>query len=83
MSTKTIAVDSKVYARLAAAKQESESFSKAIGRILGKVQGQNTGEVVLLRLRDFPSLSEVDADQMLDRVAESRAHEDWGLHDLS
>ncbi len=83
MSTKTIAVDSRVYARLAAAKQESESFSKAIDRILGEVRGQSTGEDVLSRLRDFPTLGETDAEQMLDRIAESRMHENWGRHDLS
>jgi predicted CopG family antitoxin len=83
MSTKTIAVDSRVYARLAAAKQESESFSKTIDRILGEVGGRTTGDDVLSRLRDFPALSETDAEQMLDRVAESRAHEEWDRHDLS
>ena len=39
MSTKNIALDSQVYRRLSAYKKESESFSKAIARILDDIEG--------------------------------------------
>ena len=83
MSTKTIAVDSRVYARLAAAKLESESFSKAIDRILGQAGSKGTGEEILRGLGDLSELSYDDGEQILKRVAESREEEGWEKHDLS
>ena len=83
MSTKTIAVDTQVYTRLAAVRRESESFSKAIDRILDEVRSRGTGEEVLGKLRDFPSISGADAQRIMDGVTESRAQEAWDSHDLS
>jgi predicted CopG family antitoxin len=50
MSTKTIAVDSRVYDRLAREKREGESFSKTIDRLLREIGGVHTGSHVLRAL---------------------------------
>ena len=83
MSTKTIAVDTRVYGRLAKAKQESESFSKAIDRMLSRVQSEHTGNQILHGLADLASLSEADAKEMRNRVDNSRSKETWKPNDLS
>jgi predicted CopG family antitoxin len=77
MSTKTIAVDSRVYIRLAAAKREGESFSKAISRLLDTVGRAHTGEQILRELDDLPDLSYDDGETMLSAVAENRELETW------
>jgi len=82
MSTKTIAVDSRVYERLARAKREGESFSRAIDRLLEKVGAAHTGREVLRALEDVVSLPEADAAIMLAVVEENRAGEAWEAHDL-
>lgn len=51
MSTKTIAVDSRVYERLAAARREGESFSKAIDRLLQEAAAFHTGGAILGKSR--------------------------------
>ena len=83
MSTKTIAVDSKVYSRLAAVKRDGESFSKAISRLLDTVGQAHTGEKILRELVDVPRLSREDGQVMLSAVAENRELEAWDDdHDL-
>ena len=82
MSTKTIAVDSQVYARLAAAKKEGESFSKAIDRLLAEVGDAHTGSDILRALGEVVPLSEEDAAVMLAVVEENRSGEIWEEHDL-
>ena len=82
MSTKNIALDSRVYRRLARLKRESESFSKAIDRIITQAQQANTGGEILSRLSEFSSLSEDDAELMLELIDKGRADEDWPEHDL-
>ena len=82
MSTKTIAVDSRVYDRLARAKQEGESFSKTIDRLLREVGGVHTGSHVLRALDDITPLPEEDAAAMLAVVEENRASETWEEDDL-
>ncbi len=82
MSTKTIALDSRIYTRLAQHKRESESFSKAIDRILQHLEGDHTGRDILGRLQEMPSLSAQDARALLKEIAESRRLELWEGHDL-
>ena len=82
MSTKTIAVDSRVYERLAGAKRESESFSKEIDRLLQEVGTAHTGQHVLRALEDIAPLPAGDAAAMLAVVEENRASEAWVAHDL-
>lgn len=82
MSTKTIAVDSRVYDRLARAKREGESFSKTIDRLLREVGGVHTGRHVLRALEEMAPLPEADAAVMLAVVQENRASETWEEHDL-
>ncbi len=77
MSTKTIAVDLRVYQRLAAVKREGESFSNAIDRILVEVGAAHTGKDILQRLGEVAPLSEEDSEVFLDVVAENRASEGW------
>lgn len=82
MSTKTIAVDVRVYERLAAAKREGESFSRAIERLLTTAGEQHTGSDIVHRLHDVPELSTEEADVYLRVVAEHRATERWDRSDL-
>ncbi|MSR19401.1 MAG: hypothetical protein EXR91_00265 [Gemmatimonadetes bacterium] len=77
MSIKTIAVDSRVYARLAAAKQEGESFSRVIDRLLGKASSAHTGASILRELSGLPPLRPEDARVFLDVLGENRAREPW------
>lgn len=82
MSTKTIAVDSRVYDRLASVKRGDESFSKAIDRLLTELEAAHTGKDILRGLASFTPLSPADADTFLNVVAENRAHERWDTRDL-
>ncbi len=82
MSTKTIAVDSRVYERLAAIKGEGESFSKAIDRLLDEVGSVCTGAEILRGLRMVPDLSDDEAESMLAVVRENRDQERWTVNDL-
>jgi predicted CopG family antitoxin len=76
MSTKTIAVDSRVYDQLAAVKKEGESFSKAIARLLIAFSRAHTGGQILRGLQSVDSLSEEDSKVFLDIVAENRISDD-------
>lgn len=82
MSTKTIAVDTRVYDRLAQTKREGESFSKTIDRLLEQVGAAHTGADILRALEEIPPLPEEDAAVMLSVVEEDRASETWEAHDL-
>lgn len=82
MSTKTIAVESRVYERLARAKREGESFSKAIDRLLREVGTAHTGRQILRAIEQLPPLAAADAAVMLGVVEENRASEAWERHDL-
>lgn len=82
MSTKTIAVNTEVYERLAAAKREGESFSKVIDRLLTQAAGAHTGKDILGHVARFPALPEEDAEVFMQVIAESRAQERWHAHDL-
>lgn len=83
MSTKTIALDSGVYDRLASLKGRSESFSKVIDRLIAKVVTAHTAADVLAQIDAQTSLSDADADTMACVVRENRDTEKWPVHDLS
>lgn len=82
MSTKTIAVDSRVYDRLVAVKKEEESLSEAIDRLLVQVGVAHTGRDILRGLETIAPLSEQDSEVFLQVVAENRASERWNERDL-
>jgi Putative antitoxin len=82
MSTKTIAVDSRVYERLTAVKRESESFSRTIDRLLIEVGAAHTGRSILQGLVSISPLSEQDSKAFLEIIAEDRASEEWNPSDL-
>lgn len=82
MSTKTIAVDSRVYKRLAASRREGESFSKAIDRLLQEAAAVHTGGAILGKLAQIDPLSLEEAEEFLAVVAENRADEEWDDRDL-
>ena len=82
MSTKTIAVDSRVYDRLATVKREGESFSNTIDRLLIEVGAAHTGSDILRGLEDVVPLSEEDSEAFLEVVAENRTGEAWIDRDL-
>ncbi len=82
MSTKTIAVDTKVYEKLAVVKREGESFSKAIDRLIEQVGKAHTGCDILQGLSGVARLSYDDAEVMLSMVAENREDETWDDDDL-
>ncbi len=82
MSIKNIALKLEVYEKLSRLRGESESFSKAIDRLLREVQTTHTGSDILERLSSFASLTREDADIMLGVVNEDRQAESWEKSDL-
>ena len=82
MSTKTIAVDSRIYEKLAGAKRSGESFSKTIDRLLDEVGAAHSGRDILRGLESLDTLSQRDAAAMLQVVNENRSDESWEEHDL-
>ncbi len=77
MSTKTIALESSIYERLASLKREGESFSKVIDRLLADVANAHTGSDILKALEGVSPLSAEDAETFLGVVAEDREGERW------
>lgn len=82
MSTKTIAVNTRVYDRLAAVKRRDESFSRVIDRLLTEVGAAHSGSDILRGLATVASLSRQDAESFLEVVAENRTSERWDVRDL-
>ena len=82
MSTKTIAVESTVHARLAREKRESESFTKVIARLLNVAAESHTAGSIVAAVTSLKPLSNDDAERMLAVVREDRADEDWSNNDL-
>ena len=56
MSTKTIAVATRVYDKLTGVRKEGESFSKAIDRLIDEVGAAHTGRDILRGLASIPDL---------------------------
>ena len=73
MSTKTIAVETGVYEKLAALKRESESFTKVIDRLIEGNKERTIGEIMDdLRRSDLEALSDSDARLMEQARSENR-----------
>ncbi len=84
MSTMTIALDSKVYHKLAKLRGEGESFSRVIDRLVEHVMTAHTGAEILANLGAAPApLARAEARQMEKVVERNRRTEKWELHDLS
>jgi predicted CopG family antitoxin len=81
MSTKNIALNTRVYELLARYKADSESFSKTVERLLSQAKSQHTGGDVLRHL-DVPPLTQEEAEAMLNVIEENRGAESWQRHDL-
>lgn len=77
MSTKTIAVDTRVYERLEGVRKKGESLSKVIDRLVDHVGAAHTGRDILRSLAAIPDLSCEDARVMLAVIAENRETETW------
>ena len=82
MSTKTIALDSRVYEQLALVKMESESFSKVIDRLLTEVRSAHSGSDILRGLVNVVPLPKSESERFLEVVAENRSAETWKRRDL-
>ncbi len=84
MSTKTIAVDLRVYQKLTRIKGEGESFSKVIEGLVDVRLTANTGADVASALGGAPApLNDPEANAMLSVVDGARQSERWRFHDLS
>jgi len=83
MATKTVALDSKVYTKLALLKMESESFSHLIDRLIDATVTSRTVSAILSSLDDLPPLPEEDARAMEKIVQSNREEEDWSVHAVS
>ena len=83
MSTKTIALDVRVYEKLARLKGQSQSFSNAIAGLVDRAMTAHTVADVLAQLDGQPPLGKSDADTMARFVRENRENETWPSHDLS
>ena len=75
-------MDSRVYERLAAARKDGESFSKAIHRLLSEIEEAHTGSDILRGLGSIVPLSNDDAEVFRNVVAEDRASETWDDGDV-
>lgn len=78
MSTRTIAVELRVYQKLSRIKGEGESFSRVIERLVDRHLVTNTGLDVIAALADAPSpLTDSEADAMLGVVDGARRSGVW------
>ncbi|MDX2227260.1 MAG: hypothetical protein SFY92_09255 [Verrucomicrobiae bacterium] len=70
MNIKTIALEPKVYERLAALKEHSETFSKLVERLMRGAPQPHNGSTISDRLKEIPlqPLSVVEAEQMLKKI---------------
>ncbi len=83
MSTKTIALETGTYERLARLKGQSQSFSSIIACLVDRALTAHTVTDVLAQLDGQAPLSQADANTMARVVRENRANETWPSHDLS
>lgn len=80
MSTKTIAVEMTVYERLARVKRPSESFTKAIARVLDAA----TAPTCAAAVREAAAVwgrsdTGADAERIEEIVRKNRAATDWSV----
>lgn len=80
MSTKTIAVETTVYERLARVKRPSESFTKAIARMLDAATAPTCASAVREAAAVWGrSDTSADADRIEEVVRKSRTDADWSV----
>lgn len=78
MSTKTIAVESSVYERLAREKRSSESFTKTINRLMDTANRGTCAAAVSDAAAVWQSIgNDADADQMEQILRQNRATTHW------
>ena len=84
MSTKTIAVETSVYERLAALKRESESFTRVIDRLITGRRPATLGALLNdLQKSGLPALTEAEAATMNRVTAANRTEPVGPAVDLS
>ncbi len=84
MSTKTIALDTRVYEKLAGLKRGSESFTKVIDRLIEGNRARTIGEILEdLRRSNIEELSDSEARIMECVTRENRLEEVGRPVDLS
>jgi len=80
MSTKTVALNTRVYEKLARHKRGSESFTKTIDRLLSDSSEPTCGDAVRETARIFGQVeTENEADQLESFVLEGKASTDWAV----
>jgi predicted CopG family antitoxin len=83
MSTKTVALESSVYERLARAKRPSESFTRVIDRLLtahAHARGtcaQAVADAAEIWGKEGNELRDAEADLMERVIADARKNTDW------
>lgn len=83
MSTKTIALDSKVYTKLSRLKGESESFSKVIDRLVDSCRPRTALELFDFIDHELPPLSCAEARSFETTLKENRKESIGPACDLS
>ena len=78
MSTKTIAVESSVYERLAREKRSSESFTKTINRLIHAANSGTCAAAVADAANLWQTIgNDVEADQLEQILHRNRATTNW------
>ncbi|MEI7910530.1 MAG: antitoxin VapB family protein [Verrucomicrobiota bacterium] len=78
MSTKTIAVESSVYERLAREKRPSESFTKTINRLIQTANSGTCASAVAAAAPIWQAIgNEADAGRMEQILRHNRSSTDW------
>ncbi|MDE0838687.1 MAG: antitoxin VapB family protein [Kiritimatiellae bacterium] len=79
MSTKTVAIKSEVYQKLAQEKREEESFTKTIDRLLSYQQTKTCASAVREAAKLWGSVESAhdEAQQMEQWIATERSRTDW------
>lgn len=78
MSTKTIAVESSVYERLAREKRSSESFTKTINRLIHTANSGTCASAVADAASVWQAIgNDRDAERMEQILHQNRASTDW------
>lgn len=80
MSTKTIALESSVYERLAREKRGSESFTKTIQRLLDESKGGTCAAAVAESAAIWGTMNTAaESDQFERYIKQARKNTDWDV----
>jgi predicted CopG family antitoxin len=83
MATKTIALEVSVYDKLLGQKQNSESFTKIIDRLISESAGSRTcADAVATAAKIWSDGTEVEAEAMEDALREGRKNTRWEVEAL-